>query len=92
VSHLPSSCLTGISQRDTNYYEFLNQPETQRKIVSSFVEYWTKKIKQKWIAGPNTSCKFLIVASLITGITDRPDHRSPMFSGGFLCAIYLIDK
>jgi hypothetical protein len=48
---------TGISQRgDANYYEFLNEPGTQRKIVSSFVAYWTTHVKPKW-TGP-TSCKF----------------------------------
>ncbi len=46
---------TGISQRDTNHYEFLNEPETQRKIVSSFVACWTAHVKPKW-TGP-ASCK-----------------------------------
>jgi hypothetical protein len=51
---------TGISQRgDTNYYEFLNEPGTQRKIVSSFVEYWMANVKPKW-TGP-TSCKLLLL-------------------------------
>jgi hypothetical protein len=54
----------GISQRDTNYYGFLNEPGTQREIVSSFVEYWTAHVKPKWptttttaAAGP-TSCTY----------------------------------
>jgi len=52
--------LIGISQRgDTNYYEFLNEPGTQRKIVSSFVEYWMANVKPKW-TGP-TSCKLLLL-------------------------------
>jgi len=45
--------LFGISQRDTNFYEFLNVPETQRKIVSSFVAYWTAQVKPKW-TGPTS--------------------------------------
>jgi len=50
---------TGISQRgDVNYYEFLNEPETQRKIVSSFVGYWTAHVKPKW-TGP-ASCKYCL--------------------------------
>ena len=53
---------TGISQRDTNYYEFLNESGTQRKIVSSFVAYWTTHVKPRW-TGP-TSCKFAILPSL----------------------------
>jgi hypothetical protein len=65
---------TGISQRgDTNYYEFLNEPGTQRKIVSSFVAYWTTHVKPKW-TGP-TSCKSL--------------HRShsPLFSVFVVCVM-----
>lgn len=46
---------TGISQRDANHYEFLNEPETQSKIVSSFVAHWTAHVKPKW-TGP-ASCK-----------------------------------
>ncbi|KAH9971930.1 D123-domain-containing protein [Lactifluus volemus] len=38
--------LIGISQRNMNYYEFLNEPETQEKIVSSFVAYWTAQSNQ----------------------------------------------
>jgi hypothetical protein len=53
---------TGISQRDTNHYEFLNEPGTQCKIVSSFVTYWTAHVKPRW-TGP-TSCKFAILPSL----------------------------
>ena len=44
-----------MSQRDTNYYEFLNEPETQSKILSSFVAHWTEHVKPKW-TGP-ASCK-----------------------------------
>ncbi|KAI9443105.1 cytoplasmic protein [Lactarius indigo] len=40
-----------ISQRDTNYYEFLDEPETQRKIVSSFVAHWAAQVQPKW-TGP----------------------------------------
>jgi len=45
--------LVGISQRDTNYYQFLDEPETQRKIVSSFVAHWTANVKPKW-TGPTS--------------------------------------
>lgn len=38
----------GISQRDTNHYDFLNDPATQRKIVSSVADYWEKNVKAKW--------------------------------------------
>jgi len=65
VSHVTShslydsvdrSSFSGISQRDRNYYEFLNEPATQRKIVSSFVAHWTAHVKPKWTGPP--SCEF----------------------------------
>ncbi len=34
----------GIAQRDTNYYDFLNDPETEEKIVTTLIEYWESKI------------------------------------------------
>ena len=46
--------IRGISQRDTNYYEFLDEPETQRQIVSSFAAHWAAHVQPKW-TGP-TSC------------------------------------
>ena len=46
---------TGISQRDASYYEFLNEPGTQGKIVSSVVACWTAHVEPKW-TGP-ASCK-----------------------------------
>ena len=49
---------SGISQRDTNYYEFLNEPPTQRKIVSSFVAYWTTHVKPKWTGPPSCESTF----------------------------------
>jgi hypothetical protein len=54
----------GISQRDMNNYEFLNEPSTQRKIVSSFVKHWTTHVKPKW-TGPSSceSLSFLKISS-----------------------------
>ncbi|KAJ7069833.1 D123-domain-containing protein [Mycena amicta] len=46
------NALIGISQRDTNYYEFLNDPATQSKIASSVQEFWESNIRAKW-HGPN---------------------------------------
>ncbi|KAJ4482201.1 D123-domain-containing protein [Lentinula aciculospora] len=42
--------LLGISQRDTNYYEFLNDSETHSKIMNTVVEFWRNKIQQQWKA------------------------------------------
>jgi hypothetical protein len=40
----------GISQRDTNYYEFWNDPETQRKVSSTVRDFWETNIKPKWMS------------------------------------------
>lgn len=45
---------TGIAQRDTNYYDFLNDPETEEKIVTTLIEYWKSKIVPRWKA--NDDC------------------------------------
>ncbi|KAF8895450.1 D123-domain-containing protein [Infundibulicybe gibba] len=37
-----------ISQRDPNYYEFLNDSLTQAQITSAVEQYWKEKIKPKW--------------------------------------------
>ncbi|KAJ3716977.1 D123-domain-containing protein [Lentinula raphanica] len=42
--------LLGICQRDTNYYDFLNQSETRSKVLQTVVEFWTNKIRPKWQA------------------------------------------
>jgi len=57
--------LVGISQRDTNYYEFLNEPSTQRKIVSSFVAYWTAHVKPKWTGPPSYTFDVLLTRDLM---------------------------
>jgi len=45
--------LVGISQRDMNYYDFWNEPETQSKIVSCFEAYWAAHVKPNW-TGPTS--------------------------------------
>lgn len=40
----------GISQRDTNYYDFLNDPDTQSKIMNTVVTFWKNKIQPQWTA------------------------------------------
>ncbi|KAI0051088.1 cytoplasmic protein [Auriscalpium vulgare] len=42
--------LIGISQRDTNYYDFLNEPEMQQKVQESIHKYWRDHIQAKWTA------------------------------------------
>jgi hypothetical protein len=37
----------GISQRDTNFYEFLNEPATRNLITSTVAQFWETHIKGK---------------------------------------------
>jgi len=41
--------LTGISQRDTNFYDFMNEPQTQQKIVEALQRLWEDGIRSKWL-------------------------------------------
>jgi len=40
--------LIGISQRDTNFYDFMNEPQTQSKILETLQRFWEDKIKSEW--------------------------------------------
>ncbi|KAJ3788375.1 D123-domain-containing protein [Lentinula aff. detonsa] len=42
------NALLGISQRDTNYYDFLNDPNTHSKVMNTTMEFWKTKIQPKW--------------------------------------------
>ncbi|KAI0035191.1 cytoplasmic protein [Vararia minispora EC-137] len=43
--------LLGITQRDENYYDFLNETESQAKIVNTVSSYWTSQVQPRW-TGP----------------------------------------
>ncbi|KAG2030382.1 hypothetical protein BDR03DRAFT_1003571 [Suillus americanus] len=36
-----------LSQRDANFYNFMNEPQTQNKIVETLQHLWMEKIKSK---------------------------------------------
>ena len=38
----------GISQRDPNYYDFWNEPQTQHKVVQAVQNFWEEHIRGKW--------------------------------------------
>ncbi|KAH9924272.1 D123-domain-containing protein [Epithele typhae] len=40
--------LVGISQRDPNFYEFWNEPETQQKVIAAVTTFWESNIKGRW--------------------------------------------
>jgi hypothetical protein len=37
-----------ISQRDTNYYDFLNEEMTQKKVLQTVSHYWEAHISKQW--------------------------------------------
>ena len=52
--HSPRS---GVSQRDPNYYEYLNVPERHESIRKAVLDFWEHKIRHTWLGGKNcTSC------------------------------------
>ncbi|EPQ54533.1 D123-domain-containing protein, partial [Gloeophyllum trabeum ATCC 11539] len=56
--------LLGISQRDTNYYEYLNDPSTSRLILDSVQEFWEKNVKDRWDACPDYVFDILLTRDL----------------------------
>jgi len=47
--------LVGISQRDNNYYEFLNEPATYNSIAAAVLDFWQKHIRgsENWESTPD---------------------------------------
>jgi D123 len=43
--HLLAHCHSGISQRDTNFYEFLNEPAIRNLIISTVTRFWEREVK-----------------------------------------------
>ena len=40
-------CL-GISQRDPNYYPFLNEQDMEKRIAQAISQVWEENVKGKW--------------------------------------------
>ncbi|GLB38477.1 putative D123 [Lyophyllum shimeji] len=61
--------LVGVSQRDTNYYEFLNEPATYNSIAAAVQEFWEKNIRrsQYWQSTPDYTFDFLLTRDLSRG-------------------------
>lgn len=60
--------LIGISQRDPNYYDFWNEPQTQSKVVDAVQKFWEDNIKGKWEStGGNYIFDFLLTRDLSRG-------------------------
>ncbi|KAF9472513.1 cytoplasmic protein [Pholiota conissans] len=45
--------LLGISQRDTNFYEFWNVPETQQRVTTAVQDFWKEHIVPNWSGQPD---------------------------------------
>ncbi|KAG0700464.1 cytoplasmic protein [Suillus ampliporus] len=60
-------CLIGISQRDTNFYDFMNEPRTQQKIVEALLRLWEENIKFKWLGHQDYIFDVLMTRDLSRG-------------------------
>lgn len=67
--------LVGITQREENAYDWLNEPETQSQIARGVRDHWAKKVAPRW-KGPS-SCELytirLIQSPILILITDVLD-------------------
>ncbi|KAL5501449.1 hypothetical protein ACEPAH_8709 [Sanghuangporus vaninii] len=43
-----SKKLLGISQRDQNFYPYMNEQETRKKIVDTIEKFWMREIQRTW--------------------------------------------
>ncbi|KAG6866291.1 hypothetical protein C0991_006387 [Blastosporella zonata] len=61
--------LVAISQRDNNYYEFLNDPKTKDFINRVMLEYWEKNIQgsKHWETYPDYTFDFFLTRDLSRG-------------------------
>jgi D123 len=49
----------GISQRDINYYDFLNELATRGQIVTAVTQFWQTNIKGKWESSGDCKSPFI---------------------------------
>ncbi|KAF9472111.1 D123-domain-containing protein [Pholiota conissans] len=68
--------LLGISQRDTNFYEFWNVPETQQRVTTAVQDFWKEHIVPNWPGQPDYIFDFLLTRDLLRGhiIDFNPYH------------------
>ncbi|KAF9013479.1 D123-domain-containing protein, partial [Cyathus striatus] len=59
--------LIGITQRDTNYYDYLNEVGTKDNIISTVQTFWEKHIKSKWEHIESYTFDFLLTRDLSRG-------------------------
>ncbi|KAJ7780595.1 D123-domain-containing protein [Mycena maculata] len=59
--------LLGMSQRDTNYYDFLNDPPTRAGIIASVRDFWETNIRPKWETPQDYTFDILLTRDLARG-------------------------
>jgi len=59
--------LLGISQRDINYYDFLNELATRGQIVTAVTQFWQTNIKGKWESSGDYIFDILLTRDLSRG-------------------------
>ncbi|KAF8158343.1 D123-domain-containing protein [Crassisporium funariophilum] len=59
--------LIGISQRDTNFYDFWNDSSTQSNVVTAVKNFWQHNIKPKWTINEDYVFDFLLTRDLSKG-------------------------
>ncbi|KAF9506262.1 hypothetical protein BS47DRAFT_1374151 [Hydnum rufescens UP504] len=53
-----------ITQRDPNYYEFLNEPKTHESIPKAVLDFWEHKIRNTWLGGQSYAFDILLTRDL----------------------------
>ncbi|KAG1905082.1 D123-domain-containing protein, partial [Suillus fuscotomentosus] len=59
--------LIGISQRDTNLYDPMNEPKTQNKILETLWHFWEEKIESEWHGQQDYGFNVLMTRDLSRG-------------------------
>ncbi|KAF8809564.1 D123-domain-containing protein [Phlegmacium glaucopus] len=59
--------LIAISQRDTNFYEFWNEPSTQTTVSLAIQDFWRTNILSKWTWSEDYIFDFLLTRDLSKG-------------------------
>ncbi|KAJ7670270.1 D123-domain-containing protein [Mycena rosella] len=59
--------MLGISQRDINYYDYLNDEPTRARIVSTVRDFWETNIRPRWDAPEDYTFDLLLTRDLSRG-------------------------
>jgi hypothetical protein len=65
--------IIGISQRDTNHYDFWNERETQEKVTRTVREFWEENIMNQWDSSRDCASFFYSSSISVADLTFHPD-------------------